>query len=158
MAVLIRSLPQPVASPIELKTKTVFSDEYGTDFIDSYDINVSKLNDAEIEWWREYLTGVVEPGERMDILSELTKLKLVTASRAQSDEGMEAILAAYISDLQTYPIWVIRRACLACKKSSQWFPTIFDITKEADKLVSGIYELNRQLTFAAIGRKSGLIE
>ena len=69
-----------------------------------------------------------------DILGrELTRLALTTAQRAKSDIDATLMAAAYIDHMRKYPADV---ALAVIRKVRQWWPTLFELQTEADKLVA----------------------
>lgn len=73
------------------------------------------------------------PATEEILAKELLRLRVVTASREKSGVDLELMAAAYIDDMRKYPADI---AAKVIRKRRQWWPTLAELSDDADKLLA----------------------
>jgi hypothetical protein len=69
------------------------------------------------------------------IAAQVTKLKLLTVSRAQGEDDIALAVNGMIDELRDYPDWVIRDAVSRWLRKSKFFPTVVEFRAMCDGVV-----------------------
>lgn len=73
------------------------------------------------------------PASMQTLAAELARLAVVTAQRASTDADMTLRAAAYIEAMRGYPADI---ALTVIRKRRHWWPSLFELQEEADKLLA----------------------
>jgi hypothetical protein len=130
---LLASLKRSCGLAVNVHTRLMFP-ENGPTYHAVTGVTVS--GEASQSTAREALSSIedaMEPATVEALTAALTRLSVVTAARQKAGIDVEMMAGAYLDDLQRYPADI---ALAVLKKPRQWWPTLHELTSEADQLAA----------------------
>ena len=99
----------------------------------------------------DLVSAAMAPMEREMLEEYLAVLDAVTATGRRSDNRAKLAFEVYSQYLSWYPADVIKAALNEFIKTSKWFPTLFEVIDEANKLVAFrlclVDQLNKKILY-----------
>lgn len=86
------------------------------------------------EKWRDALEYITRPANGRTVAAEVTRLRTLTAKRAEGEFDMELSIGAITEELQPYPEDIVRTVCRDWARENKWFPTLSELIAECDAL------------------------
>lgn len=83
----------------------------------------------------ETLRKAMAPAPTRVIASEIARLRVMTKSRAESDEDLQLMAAAYVEELAAYPADVVIDACRTWARREKFWPAWHELQEMLDRRV-----------------------
>lgn len=80
------------------------------------------------------LEDINRPANGRNVAAEVTRLRMLTAKRAEGEDEMELSIGAITEELQPYPEDIVRTVCRDWARENKWFPTLSELIAECDAL------------------------
>jgi hypothetical protein len=132
---LLASLPPAIERSLHSRQR--IWDEPGSGFhseIIGYELERgAEITTAEIDRAHELLAVALHPASPQTLVTELTRLRLMTKARAQGDDDQTAVLAIYAEELAEYPADVVVSALRGWAKREVFFPALADLHEACHK-------------------------
>lgn len=87
------------------------------------------------EKWRDALEYINRQANGRNVAAEVTRLRTLTAKRAEGEFDMELSIGAITEELQPYPEDIVRTVCRDWARENKWFPTLSELIAECEALL-----------------------
>jgi len=142
---VVASLPPSVRSCLKPEYRTRYASVGGCDAtLLRYKLE-RPLTGEEAARCREIARVALAPASPQEVLSLLTRLKLMTASAAQNQQDIAAQMACYADELMKYPADVVRSVLQSQPRASTFWPAWAEISARLSM------REDRRLLFKALG-------
>ena len=132
---LLASLPQSVRTYLKPIDREFTDPIYGYDFeFSHYELDQSYIPPSELRRARELIAPLVRGCDKRTALIELTRLKMTTVSKAESQEDLNMRLAVYAEELTAYPTDCVVQACRKWTRMEKFFPAWAELKEILDRL------------------------
>lgn len=75
----------------------------------------------------------VQPAMMSDVTVEITRMRTLTARRAEGEIDTEMLIGAMTEELAGYPIDIVRTACREWPRDNKFFPTLKELRDACER-------------------------
>lgn len=141
---MVALLPSSVASAFKEGTDSIY--HFGlADTIYRYPRSLPRVDRRDAEAALQIVALSLAPAPQAFVLKELTRLRLLTKSRPESEEDLMLLVAAYAEELGRYPADVVRDVCRKAAATERFWPAWAELKPRLDEAVK-----LRQALYSAI--------